>query len=154
MKRAVLFCAASLAVFVAPYILTEREVFFPRASARSSEQGARSEAVVRAFLAALPEAYRTGSTLGLLPMVYEAVVLDPLREEIEFLARRGRRLELVPVALDLSARRGPDGLWRVHTRERWRHRERPEDPERESRSTAVFLFARDDPRIVAWEVSP
>lgn len=157
MKRAALFLAAALVLFVGPYLITEREVFFPRPSDHpgpSPQELRAAEELVRAFLARLPEAYSTGSAAPVAFAAARPEALTPLESDLAFLAAQGRAESLELRSAEVRAEVEADGKVRVRSQERWSIREGA--AQREAETHVVYLVEETaaGPRIAGWEVFP
>lgn len=125
LERYLLWLPASALLFVALAVADQRNVFFsalPRGAAEtgSREAGVAAEGVVRAFAAALAEAYRQGDVgpLGTIPLSPElrVEIEQELRHPIGRELARGLELsELRIVSIELLAEAG----WVVITEESW-----------------------------------
>ncbi len=157
MKRAALFLAAALVLVIGPYLVTEREVFFPRPTDHvgpSPQELRASEELVRAFLARLPEAYAQGSSGPVAFAAASPEALAPLESDLAFLAARGRSLSLQLQSADLRAEVEPDGRVRVRSHERWSVREGAGQRDADTHVVYVLEQAPGGPRIAGWEVFP
>ena len=157
MKRAALFLSAALALFIGPYLVTEREVFFPRPSDRpgpSPGELRAAEELVRQFLARLPDAYAKGSSAPVAFASARPEALAPLESDLAFLAAQGRAVALELRTAEVRAEVEPDGKVRVRSHETWSVREGA--ARREAETHVVYLVEETaaGPRIAGWEVFP